>query len=166
MTLRRGLMFTWLLVLAAPLMAAPTAEILEYGYYEFDKDKVKRVKNEISTSGYVQRGKAKLMEQTTRIPIEKGRLFGFRFKISGVTRKIGALPLELIVKHPPMTKPDGTVSTGYRYPVNLDLNDGGVVDQTGYRMDHDYELVEGEWVFQYRFLTTTFMEQRFTTYKP
>lgn len=163
--LGKGLMFACLLLWAVPLLAAPTAEILEYGYYEFTED-AKRVENQATTSGYVQQGVAKLVEKTTRIPIEKGRLFGFRFKISGVTRQIGVLPLELIVRHPPMKKPDGTVSTGYRYPVHLDLSDGGVVDQTGYSLMQDYEMVEGEWVFEYRFLSNTFMEQHFTTYNP
>lgn len=165
MSFRTGLMIACLLLWAVPVLAAPTAEILEYGYYEFTEE-AKRIEHQATTSGYVQKGKARLVEKTTRIPIEKGRLFGFRFRISGVTRTIGVLPLELVVSHPTMTKPDGTVSNGYRYPVHLDLEDGGVVDQTGYSIMQDYEMVEGEWVFQYRFLDSVFMEQRFVTYKP
>jgi hypothetical protein len=145
--------------------AAPKAAILEYGYYQFT-GKASRIKNERSTSGYVRKGQAKLVKKTTQIPIEKGRLFGFRFRIEGVDSNVGVIPLELVVEHPPMKKPDGSVSTGYRYPLELKAQNGVVEDKTGYSLNQDYELVEGEWHFQYRFMNKPLLEQRFTTYKP
>ena len=153
----------WGVSLAA--IAAPRAQILEYGYYHFNNQS-SLVENGKVASGYVRKGQASLVKKTERIPIEKGRLFGFRFRIEGVDSNVGLIPLELVVEHPPMKKPDGTVSTGYRYPLELKLQDGAVEDKTGYSLNHDYEVVEGEWRFEYRFMNKPLMEQGFTTYKP
>ena len=160
----------WLLLLGClwvPMqsMAAPKAEVLDYGYYEFAK-KAERVERPLTTSGYVARGEAKLVEKTERIPIQKGRLFGFRFKIWGLNKNVGVLPLELVVEHPKMTKPDGSESTGYHYPLELTLKDGAVEDKAGYRINEDFEMVEGEWRFAFRFMNKTLVEQKFVTYKP
>lgn len=154
-----------LLFVATVAAAAPKAEILEYGYYEFITQ-AQRSMHPAVTSGFVQTGEARLVKQTQRIPIEQGRLFGFRFIITGMNPNIGQLPLELVVTHPKMDKPDGTSSTGYRYTLGLGLNQGVVEDQTGYRMNEKYEMVEGDWVFEYLFMNKPLMVQRFTTYKP
>ncbi len=154
-----------LFFIAAAAMAAPKAEILEYGYYEFTSD-VKRAMNPTVTSGFVQTGETSLVKKTERIPIGPGRLFGFRFRISGLNPSVGQVPLELIVTHPEMKKPDGTTATGYRYPVELKMVGGTVEDKTGYRMNEPYEMVEGDWVFEYRFMNKPLIVQRFVTYKP
>lgn len=145
-------------------LAAPRAQVLEYGYYKFLKQS-SRAENANATSGYVQKGQARLVEKSERIPVEKGQLFGFRFRIDGVNSNVGLIPLEVVVEHPPMKKPDGTVSTGYHYPIQLKLQDGVVEDEAGYSLNQDYELVEGEWRFMYRFMNKPLFEQRFTTYK-
>ena len=154
-----------LLFVATFAAAAPQAKIKEYGYYEFITE-AKRSMHPAATSGFVQTGEARLVEQTERIPIEQGRLFGFRFIITGMNPTIGQLPVELVVTHPKMEKPDGTSSTGYRYTLGLTLDQGVVEDKTGYRMNEKYEMVEGEWVFEYRFMNKPLMVQRFTTYRP
>ena len=161
----KSILALMLFSLAAAVQAAPRAEILEYGYYEFTGE-TRRLLHPAVTSGFVQQGEARLVEQTERIPIERGRLFGFRFRISGVDRNVGLIPLELVVTHPKMEKPDGTTSTGYRYTLDLKLEQGMVEDKTGYRLNEAYEMVEGEWVFEYRFMNRPLMVQRFTTYKP
>ncbi|MDT8382795.1 MAG: DUF3859 domain-containing protein [Gammaproteobacteria bacterium] len=153
-------------MMSAPaLLAAPKAEILEYGYYEFTGNS-ERLANSTTTSGYVTRGEAKLVESTERIPLQRGRLFGFRFRISGMDKAVGAIPLELVVTHPEMEKPDGSRSSGYRYVVDLALSDGMVEDKTGYRINETYEMVEGDWHFEYRFMNKMLIERRFTTYLP
>ncbi len=156
--------FMVMMLAASWSQAAPKSEVLEYGYYEFTGD-AQRLSSAKATSGFVTRGDAQLVKQTERVPIESGRLFGFRFRFSGMNRNVGVMPLELIVEHPPMTKPDGTVSTGYRYFLQLPMKNGVVEDKTGYRLNEVYEQVEGEWRFIYRFMNKPILEQRFTTYK-
>ncbi len=154
------------LVLTVPAaMAAPVAKVLEYGFYEFI-DGSERLTHPSTTSGYVTKGEARLVEKTQRIPLKKGRLFGFRFRISGMERNVGVIPLELVVVHPSMKKSDGSVSTGYRYNLTLLLNQGMVEDKTGYRINEDFEMVEGDWYFEYRFMNKTLIGQTFTTYLP
>lgn len=154
-----------LLFVATLAVATPKAEILEYGYYEFITPATRSM-HPAATSGFVQSGEARLVKQAERIPIEQGRLFGFRFIITGMDPSIGQLPVELVVTHPKMDKPDGTSSTGYRYTLGLTLDQGVVEDKTGYRMNEKYEMVEGDWVFEYLFMNRPLMVQRFTTYKP
>lgn len=154
-----------LLFATAMTLAAPQAEILEYGYYEFT-DAATRSLHPAVASGYVQSGEAELVKQTLRIPIEEGRLFGFRFRISVANSNVGLIPLELKVTHPLMNEPDGTSSTGYRYNLDLKMVGGVVEDKAGYQMNQPYEMVEGDWVFEYRFMNKPILVQRFTTYKP
>jgi hypothetical protein len=160
-----GLFFIALVMTASSALAARQAQVLEYGYYEFTKGS-ERLAKATTTSGYVTRGEAKLVEKTDKIPLERGRLFGFRFRISGMDKAVGAIPLELVVTHPEMKKPDGSLSTGYHYHVDLALTDGKVEDKTGYRINEPYEMVEGDWHFEYRFMDKVLIERTFKTYLP
>lgn len=153
-----------LMCLVPLAQAAPKAKILEYGYYQFVGDSTRQANSEAIT-GYATKGEAKLVKQTTRIPVSKGALFGFQFQISGLNASVGVAPVELIVKHPKMKKPDGSESTGYRYVMDLKLNNGEVKDRMGYRTNEDYEVVEGEWSFEFRFMNKPLLVQKFTTYK-
>ena len=159
------LFFVTLMVFSVAVVAAPKAEVLEYGYYEFTKGS-ERLANTTTTSGYVTRGAARLVKKTEKIPLKRGRLFGFRFKISGLDKAVGAIPLELVVSHPEMKKPDGSFSTGYRYNLDLALEDGKVEDKTGYRVNEAFEMVEGDWLFEYRFMNKTLIKHTFTTFLP
>lgn len=160
---RYGLLILFF-VFACSVEAAPNAQILEYGYFEFVGE-AKRLEHPATASGYVSQGKAELVEKTHRIPLKKGRLFGFRFRIDGIDKNVGRIPLELVVVHPEMKKPDGKLSSGYRYFIDLKLKDGAVEDKVGYRMTEDFELVEGEWQFEFRLMNKTLMKQNFTTFK-
>lgn len=159
-----ALLFLVCVMASFAVVAGPKAKILEYGFYEFTKGS-ERLENKTATSGFVTRGVAKLVEKTKIIPLKRGRLFGFRFQISNMDKVVGAIPLELIVTHPEMKKPDGSLSTGYRYTLNLVLKDGGVEDKTGYRINEAYEMVEGDWHFEYRFMNKMLVEHSFTTVK-
>lgn len=157
--------FLTLMLFSSLVLAAPKAKVLEYGYYEFTKGS-ERLANSTTTSGYVTRGAAKLVEKTEKIPLKRGRLFGFRFRIFGLDKSVGVIPLELVVTHPEMEKPDGSLSTGYRYLMSLSLSNGAVEDKTGYRVNEEFEMVEGDWQFEYRFMNKTLIKRTFTTYLP
>lgn len=149
---------------ALPVMAEFSGTVTEYGYYKLDSEP-ERYRNIASTSGYVKEGgEVELVEQTQRIPLEKNRLFGFKFRISGFDGK-DAVQLKLVVTHPEITRPNGSKSTGYSYPILLEVKDGVIVNQSGYSLDHDYELVEGDWTFEYWYYKQKLVSQTFTTYK-
>lgn len=162
--MKHFVLFVLLLLSMSVAQAAPVMTVLERGYYQFTGGSERLARPAVS-SGYVTRGKAQLVKDTQRIPLQKGRLFGFRFRVDGIDRNVGVLPLELVVVHPEMKKPDGSLSKGYHYNIDLKLTNGTVEDKAGYRLNEDFELVEGDWEFEFRFMNKTLLKQRFTTYR-
>jgi len=77
----RVLGFVFLSAVMVTVQAAPQAKVVERGYYNFI-DETERLASPLISSGYVKRGEAELVKDTQRIPLEIGRLFGFRFHIS------------------------------------------------------------------------------------
>jgi hypothetical protein len=147
---------------STPAVTGPRGQVLEYGYYKIEAEG-NQYPDPSAPSGAVQAGATvKLVELTDRIPIEKGRLFGFRFRVTGIDTQ-ESVEVREVVTHPPMTKPDGTVSTQYETTVGLNVRLGEVSDYAGYRLDHGYELVEGEWKFEFWLGDKKLLEQKFTT---
>jgi hypothetical protein len=141
-------------------------EIIEYGYYQ-PVGQLERERNFNTATGYVRTGTdVQLVEQTADIPMALGRLFGFKFRIRGFPRDEVAVNLELSVTHPEIVRPNGTRISGYRYPVTLDVVGGKIETQTGYKFDKEYEMVAGEWKFQYWRDDQLLLEQTFTVYDP
>ena len=146
--------------------AGPSGEVIEYGYYQPTGD-LERERNYNTATGYVLTGSAvKLVEQTDNIPMALGRLFGFKFRMRGFPRDEVVVNLELVVSHPQMTRPNGTHISGYRFPVTLDLRGGKVESQTGYKFDNEYEMVAGDWKFEYFLGNTLLLEKTFHVVEP
>jgi len=74
--------------------------------------------------------------------------------------------LRRVLKHPEMTLPDGSVSTGSDYTIKGKVSVNQVIGYTGYGLDEDYELVEGDRVFEIWYQDRKLIEQKFTTYRP
>lgn len=146
----------------APAATGPFGTVLERGYYEIEAEG-NLYPDPNAPSGRVQAGATvKLVEQTDRIPIKKGRLFGFRFRLTGIESQDTVTTVRQVVTHPRITKPDGTKSTGYETTLGLNVRSGEVTDYTGYRLDHDYELVEGVWKFEFWLGNKKLLDQSFT----
>ncbi len=164
MSKRFRVLIFFAIIVSCPVMAEVTGTVTEYGYYNI-ASQPDRHRNYASTSGYVKEGgEVELVEQTARIPLEKNRLFGFKFRINGFNDK-QSVQLKLVVTHPEITRPNGSKSSGYSYPVLLDVKDGIIENRSGYSLDHDYEMVEGEWVFELWYYKEKLVSQTFTTYK-
>lgn len=139
-------------------------EVTEYGYYRKISE-LERQRNIATTTGYVRvGGEVELVESTVEIPLQLNRLFGFKFKIDGFGDK-EAVQLKLVVEHPEIKRPNGSTSTGYSYPVLLPVEDGSVINQSGYSIDHEYEMVEGDWKFEYWYNEQKLISQTFRTVK-
>lgn len=140
-------------------------EVTEYGYYK-QISELTREQNIATTSGYVRTGgEVQLEAQTTEIPLKLNRLFGFKFRIEGFQGK-EAVQLKLVVEHPVITRPNGSTSKGYSYPVLLEVKNGVITNQSGYSIDHDYEMVEGDWTFEYWYNEHKLLSQSFKTVTP
>lgn len=162
---RFGLVFLFFAFVSADCLAEVTSEVLEFGYYQAT-GKIVRERNLSTPTGYERTtDRVRLMESTNVIPMRKGQLFGFKFKIKGFPKDQVAVQLRLVVTHPQITRPNGSVVGAYQYPVTLDVVGGVVENRSGYSLDHDYELVEGDWRFQYWLKDKMLLEQSFTVKK-
>lgn len=140
------------------------AEVTEYGYYKKITEQERR-RNIATTTGYVKEGgEVELEESTEEIPLKLNRLFGFKFRIEGFGNK-EAVQLRLVVVHPQMKRPNGSTSKGYSYPVLLEVKDGVIENQSGYSIDHEYEMVEGDWTFEYWYNSEKLLTKTFKTVK-
>lgn len=104
-----------------------------------------------------------LIKQTDQIPLKKGNYFGFQTRIEPLPGK-SFIKLKKVVTHPPMVLPDGSIKSGYQVDETKKVSSGVAFTTSGYSLDEDYELVVGEWVFQYWFAGKILIEQKFYTY--
>ena len=107
-----------------------------------------------------------LVKSTDRIPLIKGAQMQLQYRIWSLPDQPAYVDLRRVLKHPEMTLPDGSVSTGSDYMIKGRVSVNQVIAYTGYGFDEDYEMVEGDWVFEIWHEYTRLIEQTFTTYQP
>ena len=142
-----------------------SGEVTEYGYYRAEQE-AERVFNEHSPSGYERTGgEVVLAKQTQQIPLVQDLLFGFKFHITGFPRDQVVAQLTLKVSHPQMVRPDGSKRSSYSYPIPMNIWKGEINEKTGYKFDKHFEMVPGEWRFEYWYKDALLVSQSFTTVK-
>lgn len=141
-------------------------KIVNCGVYIFP-DKAVIIKTPETASGvtYIPAGKPVLMTATNRIPAWLGIRFGMTYYVKNLPVANGYVDITKIAKHPLMTKPDGTTSTGFTTVEKQFVKDGQLVGWTGYGFDHDYELAPGRWEFTVMFEGQPLCKQDFTVFK-
>lgn len=138
------------------------SEVTEFGYYR-KVSELERERNIATTTGFVRvGGEVELEQSTNEIPLKLNRLFGFKFRIEGFENK-EAVQLKLVVSHPEITRPNGSTSKGYSYPVLLEVDNGVIDNHSGYSIDHEYEMVEGDWTFEYWYNDQKLLSHSFKT---
>jgi hypothetical protein len=118
------------------------------------------------TGKSVSKPVVELMRKTERIPLIKGGQMYFQYRIWPLPAQPAYVELRRVVKHPEINLPDGSVSTGSDYMIKGKISANQVIAYTGYGLDEDYELVEGDWVFEIWYQDKKVIEQKFTTYRP
>jgi hypothetical protein len=103
--------------------------------------------------------------ETDRIPLIKDKFMAYQYRLSDLPGK-RTVKLRRVLKHPEFKLPDGTTSTGSDFMITKKLERGEVFAYDAYALNEDYEMVEGEWVFQIWFEDKMLVEQMFTTYWP
>ncbi len=108
------------------------------------------------------------VKSTERIPLIKGAQMYFQYRIWPLPDNPAWVDLRRVLKHPEMTLPDGSVSTGSDYIMKgkIRITANQAIAYTGYGLDEDYELIEGDWVFELWYQDKKLIEQTFTTYWP
>lgn len=119
-----------------------------------------------STGKAVSKPVIQLVKSTERIPLIKGAQMYLQYRIWYLPDQPAYIDLRRVLKHPAMTLPDGSVATGSDYTLKGRVSVNQAIGYTGYGLDEDYELVEGEWVFEIWYQNKKLVEQKFTTYWP
>jgi len=88
------------------------------------------------------------VKSAERIPLLKGAQMYLQYRFWPLPDQPAYVDLRRVLKHPEMTLPDGSVSTGSDYTIKGKVSANQVIGYTGYGLDEDYELVEGDWVFE------------------
>jgi hypothetical protein len=107
-----------------------------------------------------------LVRSTERIPLIKGLQMHLQFRLWYFPDQPAFIDLRRTLKHPAMNLPDGSISTGSDYMMKAKVSVNQVIAYTGYGLDEDYEMVEGDWVFEIWYKDKKMIEQTFTTYWP
>lgn len=137
-------------------------EVIEYGFYQAISE-VARSKNKTTPTGQVvTAGQVQLVKQATDIPNVQGLMFGFKFRISGYEKNTDHAWLRLVVTHPLIIRPNGSRAEGFSYPLSLAVKNGIIEDKSGYKLDNKYEMIEGDWSFQYWDRERMIVEQKFS----
>ena len=142
----------------------PAGEVLAYGVYAYSGDKGRSWINPLSTSPVVwEGGDAVLVKQIDRVPLIKDIYFAFEYEFHGLPD--GEISMDWAVRHPEITRPDGSISTGYTYAREFTVQNGRAGGVSGYILNQDYELVPGEWSLSYSYQGNVLVEKVFTLYR-
>lgn len=116
-------------------------------------------------SGFTRRATALITKTTDMVPAKLGQRFGILYVVECPS---GPEPIQFTktVAHPPITRPDGTVSESFRFTELHRAINGVVSNFTGYAFDHSYELVPGSWRIGMEYNGRLLFEKAFTVYVP
>lgn len=132
-----------------------SGRMLEYGIYEYGGKKY-TVKSPDTATGTVSYGDPqdiRLAKKTKIIPLTKGLIFGYKWRIQGLKDD---RPIEITyrMKHPPIVNLKGIRSEKSEVPMQIIPIGGAHEGIASYKLSEDYELVPGIWT-----LTILFGEQ-------
>ena len=162
-----------LLVLLIPCSYAlqstdsPHGVITNYGILEVRVEPQRIIKDKTSPSGERRKYRFKDMnfvEKTNRIPSKKGILFGISYEIKNLGN-IKKFPYQWKITHPEMKRPDGRISTVDVYKMKLPVKKGVATGGNAYLLKYDYEVLPGEWIFEYLYEGNVLISKRFVVYE-
>jgi hypothetical protein len=142
----------------------PVGRVLQYGIYTLLRGG-KIIDNPKTSTGKSLTKPVITRDRTTdRIPLVKDKYMAYQYRISNLPGRM--VKLRRVLQHPEIHLPDGKVSTGSDFTINKKLERGEVFAYDAYAFNEDYEMVEGEWIFQIWYKGNKLIEHRFTTYNP
>jgi len=142
-----------------------TGRVLQYGLYTLVKGGEIVDDPKTTTGKGVSKPVITRDRTVERIPLVRDKYMAYQYRLSNLPGK-GRVKLRRVLKHPEFKLPDGTTSTGSDFTIIKKLDRGKVFAYDAYALNEDYEMVEGEWVFQIWYKGDKLVEQKFTTYHP
>lgn len=142
------------------------AKVSQHGLYRMVRSSGIVDDPDTTTGKVVANPVIEMVKSTERIPLIKGAQMYLQYRIWPLPDQPAYVNLRRVLKHPEMTLPDGSVTTGSDFEIKRKVSSNHVIVYTGYGFDEDYELVEGEWIFEIWFRDQKLIEQKFITYWP
>ena len=151
---------------AAPPTPKPTVRVVDFGIVRL-VGPFERHEDPNTAVGYRSSalGKSTFEKTTSEIPAVQGCSFGLQYRIEGVPDG-KTVTVEEIIRHPPMTRPDGTVIREERTKDDWVAEEGVVERQFMYLLREPHELVPGDWTLAVAVNGKTEVEQHFNLVAP
>lgn len=145
--------------------ALPRGQVTKFGLFR-ERGKGWVQNDPSSSTGKTIRGATlEFTEDTNRVPLRVGVQFGYRYWLK-FPAESNRISFRRILLHPPMSLPDGSSVTRSERGISKRSTNGIVTSIDAYGLSEEYELVEGDWVFQIWHEDRLLAEQKFTTYWP
>ena len=143
-----------------------TGKVIQHGLYKLLRSGGVVDDPNTNTGKVIAKPVLKQVTSSERIPLIKGAQMYLQYRIKPFPDRPAWVDLRKVLKHPEMTLPDGSVSTGSDIPFKGKVSVNQSIGYIGYGFDEDYELLEGDWVFEVWYQDKKLVEQTFTTYWP
>lgn len=126
--------------------AIMSGSVIEYGLYEYGgtKHTVTSPDTATGTASYGDPEDMRLLKQAKIVPLRKGLIFGYKWRIQGL--KDGR-PVDILyhVKHPPIVNLKGVRSERSEKQIQVTPIGGAYEIVSSYKLFEDYELVPAIW---------------------
>lgn len=145
------------------------AQVFQFGIYTATKKGRIGESSQTNTGKVVRKPVLEHASMTDRIPLDKDTYFGFQYRVWNLPTEVTVkrvMPLRSVLIHPEMTLPDGSTSTGWDRSKKGIVKSQQVLGFDGYAFNEDYELVEGDWIFQVWYQDQKLVERKFVTVPP
>mgnify|MGYP001812402636 CR=1 FL=1 len=143
--------------------------VFQFGIYKATRKGQVTTSSTSNTGKVVRKPELEHVSMTDRIPLVKDTWFGYQLRLWNLPPEAMIKPvmkLRRILIHPEMTLPDGSTTTGYDRPFKGRVQTQQVIGFDGYAFNEDYELVEGDWIFQIWYQDQKLIERKFVSVPP
>jgi len=148
-----------------PKEKQPTGRVLQYGLYTLVSGGDVIDDPKTTTGKGVSKPVITRDRTVERIPLVRNKYMAYQYRLSNLPGK-GRVKLRRVLTHPEFKLPDGRRSSGSDFMITKKLDRGEVIAYDAYALNEDYEMIEGEWVFQIWYKNKKLLEQTFATYQP
>ena len=145
------------------------SSVFQFGIYKATRKGQVTTSSTSNTGKVVRKPELEHVSMTDRIPLVKDTWFGYQLRLWNLPPEAMVKPvmkLRKVLIHPEMTLPDGSTTTGYDRSFKGRMKAQQVMVFDGYGFHEDYELVEGDWIFQVWYQDQKLVERKFYTVQP
>ncbi|GMQ87323.1 MAG: hypothetical protein BMS9Abin08_0523 [Gammaproteobacteria bacterium] len=148
---------------------SPRAHVFQFGIYKATRKGQIKISAQTNTGKVIRKPTLEHVSMTDRIPLTKDTYFGYQYRLFELPPEAmikPVMPLRKVLIHPEMTLPDGSRTTGWDRTFKGRVETQQVMGFDGYAFNEDYELVEGDWIFQIWYQDKKLIERKFVSVQP